>query len=349
MKVQSGLKLEPDLTNLKPGRPKPERPKWCGGLLREGRRGVFVRWAGLVHWGVIRRVLASSLVMVALAACHQGPRPDSQSTAATASKVYKLRGKVVSTNAATTEVTLDHEAIPGFMDAMTMPYKLKDANILSELHPGDVITADLLVSPQSDADLLLDHIVVVGQAKPDYKPKVSYHVPAPGDVVPDFKLRNQDGRIIHLGQFRGEQLLITFIYTRCPLPNFCPRVTREFAKIHQQLASNRRLYDKTHLLCVSFDPDNDTPERLRAYGATYMGTDAKDAFTQWDFAVPEKPVLPKMAQYFDVGITHGADNSITHTLSTTLIGADGKVVRFYPGNEWTAEQVLSDVKQTAGA
>lgn len=279
-----------------------------------------------------------------LAGCHSSSKPDAQSAASTAYKTYKVRGKVVSTNAASGEVTLDHEAIPGFMEAMTMPYKLKDTNILSELHPGDIITADLLVSQNADADIVLDHIVVVGQAKPDYKPKMSYHVPAPGDAVPDFKLRNQDGHTIHVRQFKGRELLITFIYTRCPLPNFCPRVTRYFAAINRQLASNRALYDKTHLLCVSFDPDNDTPERLRAYGASYIGSDAKDAFSHWDFAVPDKQELTKMAQYFDVGMTQGSDNTITHTLSTTLIGPDGKVVRFYPGNEWTPEQVIDDMK-----
>ena len=157
-------------------------------------------------------------------------------------KVYKLRGKVVSTDAAKGEVTLNHEAIPGFMDAMTMPYKLKDASILSELHPGDVITADVLVSQDPDADVLLDHIVVVAQGKPDYKPAVCYHVPAPGDAVPDFKLRNQDGRPIHLGQFKGKALLVTFIYTRCPLPDFCPRVTRNFAAVDKQMAANPALY-----------------------------------------------------------------------------------------------------------
>jgi len=279
-----------------------------------------------------------------LAGCHSSPRPDAQSSTASAYKTYKLRGKVVSTNPATAEVTLDHEAIPGFMDAMTMPYKLKDPNILSELHPGDILTADLLVSQNADSDVMLDHIVIVGQAKPDYKPKVFYHVPAPGDLVPDFALRNQDGRVIHLHQFKGRELLVTFIYTRCPLPNFCPRVTHNFADINRQLASDRSLYNKTHLLCVSFDPDNDTPQRLRAYGASYIGSDAKDAFSHWDFAVPDKPALEKMAQYFDVGITRAADNSITHTLSTTLIGPDGKVVRFYPGNEWTPEQVVNDMK-----
>lgn len=305
------------------------------------------RTAAVVHWGVIRRLLTPLLIaVVLLAGCHSG-RNAASPDAGPSFKVYKLRGKVVADRPTSGEVTLNHEAIPGFMDAMTMPYKLKDASILSELHPGDVITADVLVSQNADAAVLLDHIVVIAQAKPDYLPTVSYHVPAPGDAVPDFKLKNQDGRTIHLGQFRGKQLLITFIYTRCPLPNFCPLVTRNFALIQRQLAALPALHSGTHLLCVSFDPDHDTPDRLRAYGVTYIGSDAKNAFDDWDFAVPEKPVLIEMAKYFDVGVTNEADATITHTLSTTLIGSDGRVVRFYPGNEWTPEEVMADVKRSA--
>ena len=296
----------------------------------------------------MRILVASTLLAVAvLAGCHSSPKPEAQGSAAPAFKVYKLRGKVVSTNPATGEVTVNHEAIPGFMDAMTMPYKLKDPSILSELHPGDTITADVLVSQNPDADILLDHIVVIAQGKPDYKPTVFYHVPTPGDAVPDFKLHNQDGRDLHLDQFRGKTLLLTFIYTRCPSPNFCPLVTHNFAVIDRQLAANPALYAKTHLLCVSFDPEHDTPARLRAYGAQYIGSDAKGAFVHWDFAVPSQSELLEMAKFFDVGITHGANDTITHTLSTTLIDAHGKVAQFYPGNEWTPDQVVADVRKTA--
>jgi protein SCO1/2 len=296
---------------------------------------------------VSRRFLAITLLAVALAGCHTGHQNASATEASPSFKIYKLRGKVVSTNSTSGEVILDHEAIPGFMDAMIMPYKLKDASIVSELHPGDVITADLLVSQDADADVVLDHIVVVAQGKPDYKPAVVYHVPAPGDQVPDFALRNQDGHEIHIKQFRGKELLITFIYTRCPLPNFCPRVTHNFAAIEKQLSTDPALYAGTHLLSVSFDPEHDTPARLRAYGVQYIGSDAKTAFVHWDFGVPQKPILAEMARYFDLGMTAGPDDSITHTLSTTLVGRDGKVVRFYPGNDWTPEQVVADVKQAA--
>ncbi|HEY2466414.1 MAG TPA: SCO family protein [Terracidiphilus sp.] len=294
------------------------------------------------------------LIVAVLSGCHRQQDSAESPTSESNYKIHKLRGKVIATNPATGEVTLNHEAIPGFMDAMTMPYKLKDPSIVSELHPGDVLTADVLVSQGNDAGahddarVLLDHIVIVAQGKPDYRPTVLYHVPAQGDAVPDFKLRNQDGRIIHLNQFHGKNLLVTFIYTRCPLPNFCPLVTRNFAVIDKELAANPALKGKTHLLCVSFDPEHDTPERLKAYGEQYIGSDAQSAFANWDFAVPDKPVLTEMAKYFDVGITAGPDQTINHTLSTTLIGRDGKVIKFYPGNEWTPDQVVNDVKRSLG-
>jgi protein SCO1/2 len=293
---------------------------------------------------VIQRIFLLALFFFALAGCHSTPKNSAESGATPTYKVYKVRGKVMSTNAANGEVTLNHEAIPGFMEAMTMPYKLKDPSILGELHPGDVITADVLVSQGADADVLLDHIVVVAQGKADYKPAVVYHVPAPGDQVPDFGLKNQDGRSIHLAQFHGKALLLTFIYTRCPLPTFCPRITRNFAAIDKALAADPALYAQMHLLSVSFDPEHDTPERLRAYGAQYLGSDGKDAFAHWDLAVPTRPVLSEMARYFDIGMTPGPEETITHTLSTTLIGPDGKVVQFYPGNDWTPEQVIADAK-----
>ncbi len=155
---------------------------------------------------MMRRFFIFAFVAVAvLAGCHSAPAPSAQSSAAVAYKIYKLRGKVVSTDRSQEAKSRGHEAIPGFMDAMTMPYKLKDANILGELHPGDVITADVLVSQDPDADVLLDHIVIIAQAKPDYRPAVIYHVPAPGDAVPDFKLRNQDGRAIHLASSRARR------------------------------------------------------------------------------------------------------------------------------------------------
>lgn len=258
-----------------------------------------------------------------------------------------MRGKIVSTDVAQGIVVVDHEAITGFMGAMTMPYQLKNPTIATELHPGDTITADVLVSKTSAQTVVLDDIDVIAQGKPDYKPKIDYHVPSPGDAVPDFKLRNEMGREIQLSQFRGKNLLITFIYTRCPLPNFCPLMTRNFAAINSALQTDAKVYQKTHLLCVSFDPEHDTPAVLRAYGAQYLGSESPQAFSHLEFAVPPKAELPKMAQYFDVGMSGGPNGTITHTLSTTLINAQGKVDKFYPDNTWTPQQVIGDLSHLA--
>jgi len=263
-------------------------------------------------------------------------------------KTFPIRGKIVSVDAAKGSVLLSHEAVPGFMDAMTMAYKLKDPTVASELHPGDRITAKLLVRKVGEdyEDAMLDEIVVTAQARPDYKPTMNYHVPTAGDPVPDFKLVNQDGKTIHLGQFKGRVVLLTFIYTRCPLADFCPRMNKNFAQIDQALAADKKLYGETHLLSISFDPKFDTPVILKSYGGIYTGG-AAATFAHWDFAAPPESDLPALEQFFDVGVTPGEAGTLTHSLSTAVIGKDGKVRAWYPTNEWTPEEVLAAMKSAA--
>jgi protein SCO1/2 len=265
-------------------------------------------------------------------------------------KTFPVRGRIVSVDAAKGMVVLDHEAIPGFMDAMTMPYKLKDPSVASELHPGDRINAKMLVRKVGEDDYqdpLLDEIVVTAQARPDYKPTVQYHIPTAGDAVPDFMLTNQSGRTIHFAQFKGRVLLLTFVYTRCPLPDYCIRMSRNFAQIDKALEADPALYAKTHLLSISFDPKVDTPAVLKSYGETYIGEDAKTAFAHWDFAVPPASELAALTQFFDVGITPGDGGTLTHTLSTALIGKNGRVRAWYLTNDWTPDEVLAAMKSAA--
>ena len=280
-------------------------------------------------------------VLTAISGCHRASIP---ATAATNSGIrqFHVRGVVVSTSAAKGQVTLDTEAIPGFMDAMTMPYALRDVTIISELHPGDTITATLLASDTSD---VLDQIVIVGQTKADYLPPVQYQPLTPGESVPDFKLLNQSGRMIHLSQFRGKVLLLTFIYTRCPLASYCPRMSRNFAEIDKALAADPSLYKKTHLLSVSFDPDYDTPAVLRSYGGAYTGNYTKETFAHWDFAAPPKKELPHILKFFLVGVTPGTNHTLTHSLSTIVITPEGKIYKWYPTNDWAPQQLLADMKE----
>jgi protein SCO1/2 len=260
-------------------------------------------------------------------------------------KQYHIRGVVVASNAKTGEVTLDTEAIPGYMAAMTMPYTLAQPNIATELHPGDTITAMLTVKPDA---AVLDQIVVVNQAKPDYKPAVTYNDLEPGEVIPDFDFLNQSGQIVRIDQWRGKVVLLTFIYTRCPLPNFCVRMSRNFAEIDKQLQKDAQLYARTHLLSVSFDPKYDTPRVLRSYGGAYTGRYTEETFTHWDFAAPPEKELPQVLRFFDIGATPQKDHTITHSLSTVVIAPDGKLYKWYPGNEWTVGQVMADIRHLMG-
>ena len=220
-------------------------------------------------------------------------------------KTFHLRGKIVAVDAAGGHVTVSHGTIPGFMEAMTMAYKVEDPSTLNELHVGDVITARLTADYDAAGpmNLRLDQIVVVGQARPDTKPAVSYHVPAQGDMPPDFKFLNQSGKVIHLGQFKGRVVLMTFIYTRCPLAEFCPRMSENFSQIDKALAADKGAYAKTHLLSVSFDPKYDTPAVLRSYGGAHTGRFTDEDFAHWDFAAPPVDELGKLEQWFDVGVT----------------------------------------------
>jgi len=306
--------------------------------------------SGSVNWRVKRLFVPISTVgllavVLYFAGCHAPGIARGPSEQQAGAKTYHVRGIVVSSDAKTGQVTLDTDAIPGYMASMTMPYTLKQPNIATELHPGDTITATLEVT--ADADVL-DEIDVVGQAKPDYKPAVTYNDLEPGEAIPDFKFLNQSGRTISLRQFRGKVLLLTFIYTRCPLPNFCVRMSRNFAEIDKELAKDPRLYAKTHLLSVSFDPQYDTPAVLRSYGGAYTGRYTHETFAHWDFAAPPEKELPRVLQFFDIGTTPEKDHTITHSLSTVVIAPDGKLYKWYPGNDWTVEQAMGDVQKLAG-
>jgi protein SCO1 len=254
-------------------------------------------------------------------------------------KNYQLKGIVVSSDATKGVVEVDSQAIPGLMGAMIMPYKLAQPGVASELHPGDHITARLRVA---DSGSVIDQIDVTAQAKPDYKPSKAYNVPTNGEAVPDFKFLNQGGKTISVDQFRGKALLVTFIYTRCPLPDYCIRMSRNFATIQKQLAADPQLYDKIHLLSISFDPAYDTPQVLHSYGTAYAGN---TAFSHWDFAAPPPAELDAVEEFFDVGVSSGSNNTLTHSLSTAVITPEGKIFRWYPNNDWTPSAVVDDVKQ----
>ena len=192
-----------------------------------------------------------------------------------------------------------------------------------------MITADVVVEPDK---YWLENVKVTGhtQLPTAAKPAASYHVPNPGDDVPDFKLVNQSGKSISLHQYRGETLLLTLIYTRCPFPDYCPRVSHEFAEIDKQIQADPTRYGKTHLLSISFDPANDTPKVLRADAFSCAGSKDPALFKRWEFAAIPKAELPQFADFFALTYTEEG-GSITHSLSTAVISGNGKIYRWYHG------------------
>jgi protein SCO1/2 len=258
-----------------------------------------------------------------------------------AAKRYAFKGKVIAVDQNAGTANIDNEPISGFMDAMVMPYTIKPASTLNQLQPGDSITADVVVQP--DNKYWLENVKVVAHSPaPAGTPTATIHIPEPGDPVPDFHLINQNGKRISLHDYRGETLLLTLIYTRCPFPDFCPRVSHEFAAIDHQVQADPARYGKTHLLSISFDPVHDTPKVLRAYGFSCAGSKDPALFQRWEFSAVPAGELPRFADYF--ALTYKDEGGlITHSLSTAVISPDGKIFKWYHGADWEASDLLQDI------
>jgi protein SCO1 len=287
---------------------------------------------------VKRRIYLASLVAIlaALVSCtHSTP----------ATKRYPFNGRVISIDTQSQSAIIDAAAIPGFMDAMAMPYTIKPASALNQIAVGDSISAEVVVQSHSknqDAppEYWIENVKVIAHGAASKPTSTALHTPTPGEDVPDFVFTNQSGKRISLSQYRGQTLLVTFVYTRCPFPDFCPRVSSNFDDIYKQIGTNPALAH-THLLTLSFDPEHDTPKVLRDYGFSVAHTHDNSLFKRWEFAVPSATDLPKIADFF--ALTIKPENGvITHTLSTAAIGPDGKIVQWYHGGDWQVSDLIKD-------
>ena len=289
------------------------------------------------------RLLLAALLLVlslSISACHRS-KPQ-------AAKRYPFIGRVISIDSQSHSAMIDGDNIPGFMDAMAMDYKIKPESMLKQLTPGDKISAEVVVIPpdpnnaDAPSDYWLENVKVTGHDQsPPAKGSSALHMPVRGEEVPDFSFTNQDGKHISLAEFRGHVLLVTFIYTRCPFPDYCPRMSANFNEVYQQLDSNPALKG-AHLLSVSFDPEHDTPKVLRDYGYSVAHTHNAALFRRWQFAAPRAADLLKIAEFFALSVTPDSGGTLTHSLSTTIIGSDGKVADWYHGNDWQVSDLIKD-------
>jgi protein SCO1/2 len=260
-------------------------------------------------------------------------------------KHYDLKGKVVGVDKDKRFVTIAHEDIKDYMPSMTMPFNVKDDWVYEIAAPGNQITATLVVDGTQS---WLEDVVITEDSTPvSNTTAVEGAGPNVGDEVPDYRLINQDGKAIRVHDYKGKALLLTFIYTRCQDPNQCTLMSSNFAAINQELQKTPELYEKTHLLSISFDPAYDTPKVLRSYGAAYTGKYSDENFTHWEFASGSADEVKGIAQYFGLRYytdTASGTEQVIHSLRTAVIGPDGKVVKVYRGNEWKPDEILKEIQ-----
>jgi protein SCO1/2 len=255
---------------------------------------------------------------------------------------FEVTGNVVAVDKRGQMLILKHRAIPGYMDAMTMGFVVKDDWVFNVAKPGDQVRATLVVEGSRS---WLEGVVVTEKPKADPNPlaPAAVRTPEPGELVPEFTLLNQDGKKIHLGDFRGKALLLTFIYTRCPLPDYCPLMSKNFAAIAGEVQKDVTLRDSVRLLSISIDPEHDRPAVLRRYALEYAGERSGEALKGWQFATGNPEEVRKVAAFY--GLNYWKDSGqIIHALVTALIDPQGNVHRIYRGNDWRTAEVLEVIK-----
>ena len=259
----------------------------------------------------------------------------------TPARHYVLSGQVLAVHADRQQVTIKHNDIVNYMPAMTMNFDVAAPKLLDGLAPGDLVTATLEVSASLGR---LTSIVETGSAPlPDLSNEVALAagILDVGDEMPDAAFIDQQDRRRTLTEWRGAPTLVTFVYTRCPLPTFCPLMDQNFATIQRTTAEDPALAGRVRLVSISFDPDHDTPAVLAAHAARLKADPAV-----WTFLTGDRVTVDRMAARFGVGVVRGdrPADEIVHSLRTVLFAADGRVSKIYAGSDWTTARVLGDLR-----
>ncbi len=286
----------------------------------------------------MRRLVATTLLLATLTSCAPAPTP-------VAAIRYPIEGQLLGVQLDTGQVLLEHGDVAGYMGAMTMPFPVEDRASVRERRPGDLVKATLVVEPSR---YYLEGLQFLGTAPlpaaATARPVAEgVHILGPGDAVPVTPLTGHNGEPFSLVDWAGSAAVVTFIYTRCPLPDFCPLMDRRFAEVQQTAAAAPALAGRVKLLSVSFDPDIDTAQVLAEH-ARRVG-----AGPAWRFATAPAAVVDRFAAQFGVNVIREADRTITHNLRTAVIGPDGRVVATYSGNDWTTDTVVADLGRALAA
>ena len=269
------------------------------------------------------------------------PAPPPNAAAASGAKRYAITGQILVVNTAKQSLSIKHHDIVGYMPAMTMTFEVARPDLMVGREPGETIVGTLEVDDTSGKIVEITH--TGKEPLPDRaggSPMAAVMLGL-GDTVPDAALIDQNDRRRAFAEWRGTPTLITFIYTRCPLPNYCPLMDKNFAAIQRQGAADKDLKGKFKLVSISFDPEHDTPAVMKAHAATLKADP-----NVWTFLTADNVTIDRFAAKFGVSVTREGDapGEITHNLRTTLIDADGKILRIYTGGEWTVDVALADLR-----
>lgn len=255
---------------------------------------------------------------------------------------HEIAGIVRGVDAKARQLTVAHEAIPGLMDAMTMSFAVKDTWAVGVAQPGDRLTAILVL------DGARSWIEGVALTKPPEGPEGQATTapaagtaigPAPGTPLPTVALRDQAGRVVRAGDFAGRDVIVTFIYTHCPLPDYCPLMMRRLNEAAARLRKADRR-DEVQMMAITIDPARDTPQVLAEYGRTHITGEDDDPFRRWSLLTGDPEAIKAWATFF--ALTYEPEgNEITHGLRTAVADREGRVVGVLRGNQWTTDELMT--------
>lgn len=260
-------------------------------------------------------------------------------------QVFETRGVVRSVPESGRTLVVRHDEIPGYMPKMTMELNVRDTNELHGMERDDEITFRLVATTNTH---WIENIKRVGKAAPSeiVPPTNSYQLAKelePGDVLPDYELLAEDGRTIRFTDFRGRAVAFTFIFSRCPLPDFCPRMGNNFAAAWELILAKPSSATNWQFLSISFDPDNDSPEVLRNYAKFYR----HENDDRWIFATAPLKALSKLAPDLGLMFTKEAGGSISHNLRTVVLDPQGRIHQQFDGNLWTPDALAQSLLAAA--
>ena len=277
-----------------------------------------------------------TLAALVLAAACSRPAPP---------RTYPLHGQVIAIDNAKHTLTIKHDDITGLMPGMTMSFPVADPALLQGREPGEIVDATLEVSQELGRIASVTRVGFEALPTNTNAALMAEGVLGVGDQVPDTALIDQSDKRRALAEWRGSATLLTFIYTRCPLPNFCPLLDSHFARLQQAILADTTLRDKARLISVTFDPDHDTPAVLAAHAATLKANPAV-----WTFMTGDRGTLDRLAARLGIGVIRSdSDPFITHNLRTILIAPDGRIAHIYSGSEWNTAEIVADLRTAAGA